>query len=140
VTVVGLALLTGGLLAVALAYVVTLLGVADAAAPVALALGTVAVLAGLGLLGATRRGRPTPILLGAIGGTAASVLAGFLLPLVMPPPPADAPLLFGLPRPTALLVGLVFLVPLVVLPVAYALAFPREVWRPEDADGGGPAR
>ena len=139
-TAVGLVLLTGGLLAVALAYVVTLVGVAAAAAPVALALGTVAVLTGLGLLGAAHHGRRTPILLWAIGGTAASVLAGFLLPLVLPSPAADAPLLFGLPRPTALLVGLVFVVPLVVLPIAYALAFPHEVWHPEDADGEGASR
>jgi len=138
VTRVGLALLTGGLLAVAVAYLLTGVGVATAAGPWVLAVGTVAVVAGLAVLGLPRRrARPT-VLLGAVVVVVVSVLAGFLVPLALPMETAAA-LRAGLPRPTAWLVGLVYLVPLVVLPVAYAVAFPHEVLRPDDG-GTGPDR
>lgn len=129
-TRVGLALLTGGLLAVAVAYLLTGVGVATAA-PWILAVGTVAVVAGLAVLGLPRRGPRPTVLLGAVVVVVVSVLAGFLVPLALPMETATA-LRAGLPRPTAWLVGLVYLVPLVVLPVAYAVAFPREVLRPDE--------
>jgi predicted lysophospholipase L1 biosynthesis ABC-type transport system permease subunit len=138
VTRVGLALLTGGLLAVAVAYLLTGVGVATAAGPWVLAVGTVAVVAGLAVLGLPRRrARPT-VLLGAVVVVVVSVLAGFLVPLALPMETAAA-LRAGLPCPTAWLVGLVYLVPLVVLPVAYAVAFPHEVLRPDEG-GTGPDR
>lgn len=128
----GLALLSLGALAVAVAYGAVLLGVGSAAAPWWLASGTTAVLAGLASIGAARRGRRTPILATAIATSFASVAAGFLIPLAMPVPDASMPLLLGLPRPTAILMLLVHAVPLVLLPLAYGAAFEREVL--DDAD------
>ncbi len=136
----GLSLLVVGLLAVAASYAATAAGVAAAVAPFWLALGSTAVLAGLAVLGAARGGRATPRLHAAAAVAFASVALGLVLPLASPPPDAATPLLLGLPRPTALLLLLVGLVPLVVLPVAYASAFDREVL-PDGADAsdGSPA-
>lgn len=129
-------LLVGGLLAVAVAYLLTGVGVATAVAPWALAAGTTAVLAGLAHLAIPRRGSGASVLRLAVTLSLTSVLAGFLLPLLLPEVTATTPLWLGLPRPTAWLVLLTFVVPLIVLPVAYAVAFPREVLRPEERGVG----
>lgn len=123
----GLSLLILGSLAIAVAYAAALAGVALRTAPWWLASGTTAVLAGLASLGAARHGRRTPILSAAIAASFVCVGAGFLIPLAMPAPDATTPLLLGLPRPTAILLLLVHAVPLVLLPVAYGVAFEREV-------------
>lgn len=129
---VGLLLLSLGALGVAIAYSAVLVGVGVTAAPWWLASGTTAVLAGLASLGAARHGRRTPILAAAITTSFVSVAAGFLIPLGMAAPDATMPLLLGLPRPTAILMLLVHAVPLVLLPLAYGVAFEREVL--DDAD------
>lgn len=123
----GLLLLSLGTVAVATAYGAVLLGVGAPSAPWWLASGTTAVLAGLASLGAARHGRRTPILSAAIAASFVCVGAGFLIPLAMPAPDATTPLLLGLPRPTTILLLLVHAVPLVLLPVAYGVAFEREV-------------
>lgn len=128
----GLTLLIVGLLAVGLAYGAALLGVAAAVAPWWLATGSTATLAGLAALGAARRARSSPLLGWSIAIAFGSVAAGLLVPLALPAPSAATPLLLGLPRPTAILLLLVGLVPLVLLPLAYAVAFEREVL--SDAD------
>ena len=127
-----LTLLVLGLCAVAAAYGATLLGPAAPLAPWWLAAGTTASLAGLALLGAARRGRRTPTLVAATVAAFASLAAGFFVPLAMPAPDAATPLLLGLPRPTVILLLGAGLVPLVLLPVAYGVAFEREVLSPED--------
>lgn len=123
----GLLLLSFGTLGVAVAYGAVLIGVESTATPWWLASGTTAVLAGLASLGAARHGRRTPILAAAITTSFVSVAAGFLIPLAMPAPDATMPLLLGLPRSTAILMLLVHAVPLVLLPLAYGVAFDREV-------------
>lgn len=128
----GILLLTFGSLSVALAYGVTLVGVAEHAAPWWLAVGITAVLAGLATLGAARRGRRTPILLVTIVITFVSVGVGFLVPLALAAPDASTPLLLGLPRPTAILMLFVHAVPLLLMPLAYAAAFEREVLGADD--------
>ncbi len=128
----GIILLLSGLLAVGAAYACVLLGIAAAAAPWWLASGATAVLAGLAVLGAARRGRATPVLTATIAASFTSVLAGLLIPLALPAPDATGPLLLGLPFPTAILLLLVGLVPLVLLPIAYAYAFDREVLSDDD--------
>lgn len=127
-----LTLLVLGLCAVAAAYGATLLGLATPLAPWWLAAGTTASLAGLALLGAARRGRRTPTLVAATVAASASLAVGFFVPLAMPSPDAATPLLLGLPRPTTILLLGAGLVPLVLLPVAYGVAFEREVLSPED--------
>lgn len=128
----GLSFLVLGLLAVAASYAAVLAGVALRAAPWWLALGTTAVLAGMAALGIARRGRTAPRLAGAIAVCFASVAVGLAIPLILAPPASGDPLLLGLPRPTAILLALVGLLPLLFLPLAYAAAFEREVL--SDAD------
>jgi hypothetical protein len=130
----GIALLVVGLLAVAAAYVAALLGMAPVAAPWWLASGTTAVLAALATLGAARHGRRTPVLLATIVTTFACVAVGFLVPLALPLPQPGEALLLGLPRPTAILIVLVHAVPLVLMPVAYGVAFEREVIDADDLE------
>lgn len=132
---VGLSFLVLGLLSIAAAYAAVLADVALRAAPWWLALGTTAVLAGMAVLGITRRGHATPRLAGAAVVCFASVAVGLAVPLILPSPAVGDQLLLGLPRPTAILLALVGLLPLVLLPLAYAAVFEREVL--SDADLAG---
>lgn len=116
-------MLTGGALAVAAAYLLAFVG-GHALAPWLLAAGAVLVLTGLGLLGA---GAGRPRLAAAVLLCSACVFIGFAIGLLGAAPAADGPLLLGLPRTTTLLLICSGLVPLLLLPVAYAWAFPREV-------------
>lgn len=93
-------------------------------APWLLAVGATLVLTGLGLLGAGPR---APRLAAAVLVACACTLLGFCVALTLTPHVANGPLLFGLPRATALMLVLTGAVPLVLLPLAYAWAFPREV-------------
>lgn len=112
-----------GAVAVAAAYLATFLGAVDAA-PWALAAGSTLMLTGLGLLGVgPRRAR----LAGAVLVACAFTFVGFAIALLHTAPAADGPLLLGLPRVTALMLVLTGAVPLVLLPIAYALWFEREV-------------
>ncbi len=119
--------LLAGALLVACSYAATLLGVAATAAPWGLAVGSAVVLGAILALAAQRNGRAMRLLsiTAVIAGIA--LAAGLGLALAAPPPAADGPLLLGLPRTTALLLVVAGLIPLLVLPLAYAAAFDREV-------------
>lgn len=123
----GLFLLVVGLLAVAIGYGATLSRVGVGMAPWLLAIGSTSVLAGLALIGAARRERRSARLAAAIGIAFTAVGAGLVLGLALPPPPADGPLLLGLPRVTTILLLLAGLLPLLLLPIAFALTFDDEV-------------
>lgn len=97
-----------------------------ALAPWVLAIGATLVLTGLGLLGAGPR---APRLAAAVLLACACTLLGFAVALTHAPHAAGGPLLFGLPRATALMLALTGGIPLILLPLAYAWAFPREVAR-----------
>jgi peptidoglycan biosynthesis protein MviN/MurJ (putative lipid II flippase) len=115
-----------GLALVAAAYALAFAG-ALAVAPWGLALGSTAILAAILWLGARRRGR-TPRAFGVvILVVSLSTALGAAVALLAAPPRADGPLLLGLPLVTAVLLLLVGAVPLVVLPLAYALRFDRDV-------------
>lgn len=58
---------------------------------------------------------------------------GLGIALAAAPPTPDGPLLLGLPRSTAILLIVVGLVPLVLLPLAWAATFDREVMGDGDA-------
>lgn len=132
----GLLLLVLGLIAVALAYGALIAGVGEWAAPWLLALGSTSVLAGLACLGAARRvtrgARRGATLAVAIAIAFTAVAAGLILALALPPPTATGPLLLGLPRVTTLLLLLTGLVPLLLLPIAFALAFDDDVITEQD--------
>lgn len=120
---VPIAVLGAGALAVAGAYALSFIG-SSALAPWLLAAGSTLVLTGLGLLGAGPR---APRLRSAVLVACACTFGGFAFALAAAPPPADGPLLFGMPRVTAVMLLATGAVPLVLLPIAYAWAFAREV-------------
>lgn len=112
-----------GALGVAAAYAATFGGL-DTLGPWLLAAGATLVLAGLGVLGAGPR---SPRLAAAVLLACALTFVGFATGLLLGTPAPDGPLLLGLPRATTLLLLASGLVPLVLLPLAYGLLFPREV-------------
>lgn len=124
-----------GLLAVAFAYAALLLDVANAAAvlaPVLLAFGASAVLAGMLSLAARRPFGTPRALRTTIRLAFAATFGGLLYAIFAAPPTADDPLLLGLPRVTAVMLLVTGLIPLVVLPLAYARAFARDVLGEEE--------
>jgi hypothetical protein len=81
---------------------------------------------GLMVLGASRPGRGSRVLLIPLGFTFAVLAGGFGLALALPGGEGPAsPLLAGLPLRTALVLYGVGLLPALVLPLAYALTFRR---------------
>jgi len=116
-------LLTFGALLAALAYGLTFAS-GGSVAPWLLAAGATLVLTGLGLLGAGER---APRLAAAVLVACALTFVGFSTALLLKPHAVGGALLFGLPRATTLLLLLTGLVPLVMLPIAYAALFTREV-------------
>ncbi len=118
-----ISLLSVGALLVALSYALTFAAEASIA-PWFLAAGATLVLTGLGLLGAGER---APRLAAVVLVACALTFLGFATALVIKPHAVNGPLLLGLPRATTLMLLLTGLVPLVLLPVAYALLFTREV-------------
>lgn len=122
--------IVAGLLAVALAYAALLLdltAISASIAPLLLAFGASAVLAGMLAL-ASRRPSGTPRALRATVRLAfVATFGGLVYALLAPAPTADGPLFLGLPRVTAIMLLVTGLIPLVVLPIAYARAFEKDV-------------
>ncbi len=124
-------LLLVGLVLVGAGYALAFAGDSPLA-PWGLALGATAILAAILWLGARRRGRLPRALGITIVVVALCTAGGFALALLAPVARGGGPLLLGLPRTTAVMLLLVGCVPLVVLPLAYALRFDRDVM-PDDA-------
>jgi hypothetical protein len=131
-----LSLILGGTLAIAAAYVAALVRPeASVWAPWAIALGAAAVPVGLFVLGAAHRGRLSRGLLVVFGLVFLVVAGCFGLALALPANEgAGGPLLLGLPVRTAIVLYGVGFLPLVLLPVAYALSFDSTVLREEDLE------
>lgn len=85
--------------------------------------GLAAMMTAMMALGAARPGRPIGALWLAFGFTFAVLAGGFGLALVLPPPAAESALWLGLPAGAAVVLYGVGLLPLAVLPLAYALTF-----------------
>ena len=117
-------LVLAGAFVVAAAYGLTIADAGTSVAPWAMALGATLVLTGLGLLGV---GPNRPRLAAAVLVACACTCMGFVAGLLLAPPTAYAALFLGLPVPTTILLLVSGLVPLVLLPIAYALAFHTEV-------------
>ena len=133
---IALPLVWAGTLGLALAYGVALRpGDALSWAAFALAWGTGALLAGLLTLGATRRdGVPWPAAVLFLA-TGLWVAGGLTLLLARPGlDPADAPLVWGLPRRAAFLLLGIGLAPGLVVPLAYGLLFDRHTLTADDLE------
>lgn len=125
--------LVTGLLLIAIAYAGQLAGHAALAYPKwSLALGASLVLTGMLALAARRPGGTPRALQASVWLTCLATFGGLAYALAAPAPAADGPLLFGLPRVTAIMLLVTGFVPLVLLPLAYARAFGRDVLRESD--------
>lgn len=133
-TTVALALLVAATLAIALAYVGAFApGGAPRWSAWLMALGVPVALVGVMTLGAARRGHVPRALLAAFALVGALLVGGFALALGLPGDLGAAePLLLGLPRRAAIVVYGIGLLPVFVLPVAYALTFDAQTLRDED--------
>ena len=104
-------------------------------APWGLAIGSAGALSAMMALGATRRGRLHRASAIAIILTFVIVAAGFGFALSQPAAEgAGGALLFGLPVRTAVIVYGVGLLPLLVLPLTYALTFDDQILSEEDLE------
>lgn len=127
-------LILSAVVAIGGAYGATLaLGAAPAFAAYALAYGIGASTTGMFILGAVRAGRLAPSLVVAFTIVFVVVIGAFWLALGMPAAEgAGGPLLLGLPRRTAIVLYGVGLVPMFLLPVAYALSFDKGILSEDD--------
>jgi hypothetical protein len=131
-----LVLLVVSCLAVAAAYAAAFLpGGAPPWAAWSIAIGSGGMLSSTMALGATRRGRLRPIALLACVLTFVVVSGAFGAALWMPPAEgANARLLFGLPLRTAIVLYGVGIVPLLFLPIVYAVSFDADTLNDEDLE------
>ncbi|MBI3567215.1 MAG: hypothetical protein HY084_03300 [Gemmatimonadetes bacterium] len=108
-------------------------GGAPAWAPWCMAIGTNGALMSLMALGATRRGRLAPALRWTFIGMFVLCAGAFAFALGMPAAEgAGGALLLGLPVRTAVLLYAVGVVPIVILPFAYALTFETSTLSEDD--------
>lgn len=91
--------------------------------PWALMIGTSTIMLATMVLGASRNGRGIGALVAPFAAMFLVLLIGFGAALAMSPEPADARLWLGLPRRAAVILYGVGVLPLFVLPIAYALTF-----------------
>ncbi len=113
-----------GTLALALAFLIAMVGDGDAPVVAWLAVGgtSVAMAGALGA-GAIRRGRLSRWAILAILVVLLVPLVGLGLALLLPAESAGAPLLLGLPHRAAIVLYGVGLLPVFILPACYALDF-----------------
>lgn len=114
---------------------VLLAGAAPEWAPWVIALATAVAMLATMVLGAARAGRRNAGLGGLAGPflvTFLLVSGGFSLALILPA--AGEPLVLGLPRRAAVVLYGIGLLPLFVLPVAYALTFEEMTLSEEDLE------
>ena len=123
-----------GTLAIAAAYASAFLpGGAPSWAGWAMAMGVPLDLVATMVLGAAQRGRAPASMLIAFGVVGALLAGGFALALALPADLGAAePLWLGLPRRAAVIVYGVGLLPVIVLPVVYAITFDADTLRPDD--------
>ena len=122
-----------GVVAIALAYAVAFLPAGTPLwAPWVMAAGTALTMVSAMVLGASRPGRP----LGPLGWVFAAafvlITGGFWLALGLTAGGGEEPLWLGLPRRAAILIYGVGLLPVFLLPVAYAMTFDRVTLSEED--------
>ena len=111
----------GGLLAQAFAYVIAVMsGPAAVSIPWFAMIGIAATLSGTLVIGALRQDRVSPHAALAAIVLLVVPLAAFAAAMLLPPESANGPLLLGLPRRAAIVLFGIGVLPLFVLPFAYA--------------------
>jgi hypothetical protein len=126
--------LLAGTLAIAAAYGSAFLpGDPPAWSPWAMGIGTAVVMVASMALGAARRGGIGRLKL-PFAFTFLVLAGGFCAVLALPPEAPGAPLFLGLPLRAAIVLLGIGLLPLLVLPVAYALTFDEMTLSEEDLE------
>lgn len=122
--------------AIAGAYLLAFLpGGAPPLAAWGLALGSAGALASTMALGAARRGRVRPLAMAASVLTFVLVAGAFAAALLLPPDEGpDMRLVLGFPLRTAIVLYGVGIVPMLFLPVAYAVSFDRDTLSEADIE------
>jgi hypothetical protein len=103
-------------------------------APWALMIGTSTIMLATMVLGASRRGAGIGRLVVPFVAMFAVLIVGFSAALVLPAESATSPLWFGLPRRAAVILYGVGVLPLFVLPIAYAVTFESLTLSDEDLE------
>jgi hypothetical protein len=121
-----LGLLFFSILVLAVGYATALLpGGPPPFVPWLFAFATASSMSAILILGAARKGVRLGALKWVFGLCFLSVAGGFAVALVAPPVTPDSRLWLGLPAGAAAILFLVGLVPMLILPIAYALTFDR---------------
>ena len=94
-------------------------------APWLMALGTALSMVSAMAFGASRPGRPLGPLRWVLACAFVLIAGGFCLALALTPTPGAEPLWLGLPRRAAILIYGIGLLPVFLLPIAYAMTFDR---------------
>lgn len=130
----GLILFVASAVIIAVAYVSAFLpGGAPAWAAWLLAFGTATILVAATMIGALRSSTTSPGRLAfPFAFTWVVVFGGFALALALPAESASGPLWLGLPRRAAIILFGIGLLPMLVLPVAYARTFDDMTLSEED--------
>jgi len=103
-------------------------------APWALMIGTSTIMLATMVLGASRRGAGIGRLVVPFAAIFTVLIVGFSAALVLPAESATSPLWFGLPRRAAVILYGVGVLPLFVLPIAYAVTFESLTLSDEDLE------
>lgn len=132
----GIAALLLATLAVAVSYGAVLMpGETPAWAPWPMAIAVPVAIVATMVLGAARHGRVERVLAWPFALVGGLLLAGFALALGLPADEGPgSPLVMGLPLRAAIVLYGIGLLPIVILPVAYALTFEALTLRPEDLE------
>ena len=133
---VAITLIFASMLVIGMAYVSAFSADgAPAWAGTATAIATAAVMVAFLIIGATRHGRVQhPVLKFVFLLTFLELAVGFVLALRAPAVTADSKLWLGLPQGAAVILYIVGLLPLLVLPLAYAFTFDSTTLSDDDLD------
>jgi hypothetical protein len=94
-------------------------------APWIMAVGTALAMVSAMVFGASRHDRALGPLAWVFGAAFVVIAGGFCAALALTPPPGGEPIWLGLPRRAAILIYGIGLLPVFLLPVAYAMTFDR---------------
>ena len=122
------------IVAVAIGYAGAFTAGATTWAPWVLAIAIPASLGSIMALGATRGRAGLGKLVGPLIFVFLLLAVGFCIALALPEESSESPLWLGLPRRAAIIVYGIGLLPIIVLPIAYAMTFDVQTLNPNDIE------